>query len=100
VTKRRPALALSAAPWNAASGHVMAAMTTSGARSGWPGDVALSDLAAAGPEAACVVRGKLFTIPAELVARRAGALGAAGQEAVGRVPRGGKLGKDGVQRGE
>ena len=41
-------------------------MVTSAANRGWPGDIAVSDLAAAGLPAACVVRSaKIATIEAE-----------------------------------
>lgn len=74
VVRRRPALVVSAATWNAASGHVVAAMITSARQSAWPRDVPIGDLAAAGLKAACVVRAKLFTLEAGLVIRRAGSL--------------------------
>ena len=76
VVRRRPALVVSATEWNAASGHVVAAMITSARQSSWPSDVPLTELAAAGLTAPCVVRMKLFTLEAGLVIRRAGALGA------------------------
>lgn len=75
VTRRRPALVLSAAAWNAASGHIVCAMITSAGRSSWPLDVQVTDLAAAGLNAPCVVRMKLFTIEAGFVVRKAGVLG-------------------------
>lgn len=75
VTRRRPALVVSAATWNAATGHIVCAMITSARQSSWPLDVSVTDLAAAGLTAPCVVRMKLFTIEASLVVRRAGALG-------------------------
>lgn len=48
VVRRRPALVVSATEWNAASGHVVAAMITSARQSSWPSDVPLTELAAAG----------------------------------------------------
>ena len=75
VTRRRPALVLSTAAWNAASGHIVCAMITSAGRSSWPLDLPVNDLAAAGLNAPCVVRMKLFTIEAGVVVRRAGVLG-------------------------
>ncbi len=75
VVRRRPALVLSAAGWNAASGHIVCAMITSAGRSSWTLDVPVVDLAAAGLNAPCVVRTKLFTIEAGLVVRSAGELG-------------------------
>ena len=74
VTRRRPALVVSNAEWNAASGHVVAAMITSARQSAWPHDVLVTDRAAAGLTAPCVVRMKLFTLEAGLVIRRAGTL--------------------------
>lgn len=85
VIRRRPALVLSDAAWNAASGHVVCAMITSAERSRWEGDLELRDLAAAGLRAECVVRMKLFTLEAGLVVRQAGALGEADRAGVAEV---------------
>jgi mRNA interferase MazF len=82
VVRRRPALVISDAGWNAASGHVVAAMITSAGQSDWPLDVVLRDLATAGLAAPCRVRMKLFTLEAGLVLRRAGQLAPADAEAV------------------
>ncbi len=82
VLRRRPALVVSATEWNAASGHVVAAMITSARQSAWPNDVPVTDLAAAGLRASCVVRAKLFTLEEELVIRRAGSLASADGVAV------------------
>lgn len=76
TTKRRPALVLSSAAFNDATGHVIAAMITSAKQSAWASDVALTDLSAAGLSVPCVVRMKLFTLEAGLVVRNAGRLGA------------------------
>ena len=75
VVRRRPALVVSATEWNAANGHIVAAMITSAQPSSWPRDIPLTDLAAAGLTARCVVRMKLFTLEEGLVIRRAGAPG-------------------------
>ena len=75
VTRRRPALVLSAAAWNAASGHIICAMITSARQSTWPLDVPVTNLAAAGLTTPCVVRMKLFTIEVGFVVRKAGVLG-------------------------
>ncbi len=83
VVRRRPALVLSAAAWNAATRSVVCAMISSAARSVWAGDVAVRDLATAGLRAACVVRMKLFTLEAALVVERAGTLGEADRVGVG-----------------
>ena len=74
VTRRRPALVLSERGWNTASAHRVCAMITSARQSAWPLDVPVTDLAAAGLTVPCVVRMKLFTIPAGLVIRQAGML--------------------------
>jgi mRNA interferase MazF len=76
TTKRRPALVLSNAAFNTATGHVIAAMITSAKQSAWESDVAIADLGAAGLSVPCVVRMKLFTLEAGLVVRKAGRLGA------------------------
>jgi mRNA interferase MazF len=74
TTKRRPAVVLSNAAFNTATGHVIAAMITSAKQSAWSSDVAITDLAAAGLAVPCVVRMKLFTLEAGLVVRKAGRL--------------------------
>lgn len=74
TSKRRPALVLSNAAFNTGTGHVIAAMITSAKQSSWAGDVALTDLAAAGLPVPCVMRMKLFTLEAGLVVRKAGQL--------------------------
>ncbi|OYU14121.1 MAG: transcriptional regulator [Alphaproteobacteria bacterium PA4] len=82
VTRRRPALVVSEAGWNAAAGHVVAAMITSAHQSDWPLDVPVTDLAAAGLTAPCRVRMKLFTLDSGLIIRRAGQLSTADGDAV------------------
>ncbi len=82
VVRRRPALVLSGAEWNAATRSVVCAMISSAARSDWAGDVAVCDLAA-GLRADCVVRMKLFTLEAALVVGQAGVLGVADRVGVG-----------------
>lgn len=82
VRKRRPALVLSDAGWNGATGQVVAAMITTAARSDWPLDVSIADLAAAGLGQPCRVRMKLFTLEALLVQRVAGHLSQADAQAV------------------
>ena len=49
-------------------------MITRAARSAWPYDVPLTDLASTGLSVAGVVRMKLFTLDASLVLRRLGTL--------------------------
>ena len=75
AVKRRPALVLSAAPFQARSGHLVCAMITSRENRGWPLDVELTDLRAAGLHHASVVRMKLFTLDERFVVRQAGRLG-------------------------
>ena len=74
ASKRRPALVLSSALFNVASRHSVLAMITSAEQSGWPGDVAVTDLDAAGLPADCLVRLKLFTLDQRLIVKRVGAL--------------------------
>jgi len=76
ASRRRPALVLSEAGWNAASGHAICAMITSARQSAWPLDVPINDLASAGLGTPCLVRMKLFTLDRALVLRRTGTLGA------------------------
>jgi mRNA interferase MazF len=52
-------------------------MITSARQSAWPQDVAVTDLASAGLDMACLVRMKLFILDAGLIIRRAGQLGPA-----------------------
>jgi len=74
AAKNRPALVLSDAGFNAASGHVLLAMMTSADNPPWPLDCAVHDLAAAGLPAPSVVRMKLFTLDARLLRGVLGAL--------------------------
>lgn len=82
TSRRRPALVLSNAAWNTASGHAICAMITSARQSAWPLDVPITDLASAGLNTACLVRMKLFTLDRGLIVRAAGALGGADADAV------------------
>ena len=72
--KRRPSLVLSHATFNEANGHSICAMITTAARSKWRSDVAIEDLKPAGLNRPCVVRCKLFTLPNDLILKRAGTL--------------------------
>ena len=74
TTRRRPAVVISDADFNAATGHVIAAMITSAHQSAWSSDVPLTDLATAGLPTPCVVRLKLFTLDSTLVVRKAGTM--------------------------
>lgn len=70
VRQRRPALVLSAAEPGASHQLLWLAMITSAANIGWPGDVAVSDLAEAGLPIPSIVRpAKLATIEANDAAR-------------------------------
>jgi mRNA interferase MazF len=82
ASKRRPAVIMSSASFNQASGHAVMAMVTSADQSAWPGDVALSDLNAAGLTSPCVARMKLFTLDLRFVIRKAGRLCIADSQAV------------------
>ena len=73
VTKRRPAVVVSASCFNTDhAGKVLAMITSASER--WPSDVALRDWQQAGLKAACWVRFKLFTLDDHLIVREAGAL--------------------------
>lgn len=66
--KRRPALILSSAGFNRASGHSILAMITTARHSSWPGDIRLS-AAHSGLPKDCLVRMKLFTLDNRLIAK-------------------------------
>ena len=85
ATKRRPALVLSAQGFNDRAAHLVLAMITSAENRGWPLDVALRDLAAAGLSHPSVVRMKLFTLDERFVLRQAGALATPARAAVRRA---------------
>lgn len=85
--KPRPALALSAAGANEASGNTIFAMITTAARSHWPQDVVLADAAACGLRAASLVRVKLFTLDNRLVSRKIGSLSQRDRVSVRRMLR-------------
>lgn len=72
---RRPAVVLSDASFSAATGQSLLAMITRAQRSTWPGDLAVTDLAAAGLATPSLVRLKLFTLVDRLIQRRLGRLG-------------------------
>ena len=84
AVKRRPALVLSAEPFQDRSGHLVCAMITSRENRGWPLDVELADLRAAGLAHASVVRMKIFTLDERFVLRKAGHLGESDRAAVQR----------------
>jgi len=74
AAKRRPALVLSTEPFQDRVGHLVLAMITSRENRGWPLDVEISDLRAAGLANASVIRMKIFTLDERFVLRKAGRL--------------------------
>ena len=84
AVKRRPALVLSAEPFQDRIGHLVLAMITSRENRGWPLDVEITDLKSAGLAHPSVVRMKLFTLDERFVLRKAGCLGAVDRAAVQR----------------
>ncbi|MDA8232005.1 MAG: type II toxin-antitoxin system PemK/MazF family toxin [Magnetospirillum sp.] len=84
VRQRRPALVVAANGIQEAHGLLWVLMITSAENRGWPGDVEVSDLAAAGLPAPSVVRtAKIATIEAR-DAERIGSLAAADRVEVAR----------------
>ena len=79
--KRRPALVLSLRAFNQGGSTVLAMITTAGHHP-WPGDVTLTGLQAAGLNAPCLVRIKLFTLDNRLIVKKIGRLAAADQQQV------------------
>ncbi len=77
IAKRRPALVLSNARFNGASGQTICAMITTAARNQWPNDHAINDIESAGLRTACVVRWKVFTLENALISRNVGSVGEA-----------------------
>jgi mRNA interferase MazF len=84
AVKRRPALVLSAEPFQDHVGHLVLAMITSRENRGWPLDVEITDLKTAGLPHPSVVRMKLFTLDERFVLRKAGKLSSADRLAVQR----------------
>jgi mRNA interferase MazF len=84
AVKRRPALVLSAEPFQNRIGHLVLAMITSRENRGWPLDVEITGLKAAGLPHASLVRMKVFTLDARFVLRKTGALAEADRRAVQR----------------
>jgi len=83
AVKKRPALVISdARSFNNRVGHSVMAMITSAAHAGWPLDVSIEDMDAAGLPAPSIVRMKLFTLDHRLVIRKAGHLAAVDQKKV------------------
>ena len=87
ASKRRPSAILSARSFNDANGHSLCAMITTAAASRWPSDHSISDLKSAGLPRPCVLRWKLFTLPNDLILKKAGVLAKADQDGIVRVAR-------------
>jgi mRNA interferase MazF len=85
--KRRPSVILSHIAFNGSHGHSICAMITTAARSKWPSDITITDLKSAGLNRPCVLRWKLFTLPNELILRRAGRLAAGDRDNLASVTR-------------
>jgi mRNA interferase MazF len=82
IVKRRPAVVLSSRPFNADNDHSVLCMITTGARSAWPSDIQIGDLAEAGISHRSVIRWKLFTLSNLLILRLLGKLGSADRHAL------------------
>ena len=73
-SKLRPILVLSTARFNGEHGVVVGAMITTASGGRWSSDHEILDLPAAGLKRTSVVRWKVFTLPADVLARRIGRL--------------------------
>ena len=87
IEKRRPALVLSLAAFNASNEQTILAMITTAARSEWVGDVRIADLAAAGLPRSSVIRWKILTLPNGLIQRRLGSLSRKDRSSASRAMR-------------
>ena len=87
VVKRRPAMVLTNAAFNAANGQTALAMITSAGASHWPSDLILADIEAAGLTTNCCVRWKVFTLPNDYIVRRAGSLAVADRDRAAQAVR-------------
>jgi mRNA interferase MazF len=85
--KRRPSLVLSRQRFNRTHGHSICAMITTGAGTRWASDVAIGNPAAAGLHRPCVVRWKLFTLPNEIILKKAGRLSETDRRSVSKAAR-------------
>lgn len=84
ASKRRPALVLSSATFNKATGSSVLAMITSAGQSSWMGDVPITDLDAAELPSQCLIRLKLFTLDHRLILKKAGRLAIADRDSLAR----------------
>ncbi|MCY4488360.1 MAG: type II toxin-antitoxin system PemK/MazF family toxin [Deltaproteobacteria bacterium] len=73
TSKRRPALVVSSADFNAAHEQSILTMITS-VRAPWPSDVDIQDWQGVGLSVPCKVRFKLFTVDDGMIVRRIGSL--------------------------
>jgi mRNA interferase MazF len=85
VKKMRPALVLSKHQFNEENGNTVLAMITTAKRSSWPSDIALKDASTAGLRSESYVRWKVFTLPNDLVQRKAGTISVADARAVNKA---------------
>jgi len=85
ASKKRPALVLSGAAFNASVQHSVLAMITSAKNSNWLLDVAISDLPSAGLSSASIIRMKLFTLDNRLIIKQVGTLADADRQAVSKA---------------
>ena len=74
--KRRPALVIASATFNAEHQHAVCAMITSTPGPDWPSDVRPKNWREAGLSLPCRVRFKVFTLDRSLILGRIGALSA------------------------
>ena len=82
VRQRRPALVVAAGEIEAAHGLLWLVMITSAENRGWPGDIGISDLRAAGLPAPSIVRPAKIAMVDGRDAQRLGTLACADRKAV------------------
>ena len=70
TTKRRPALVLSSAAFEASTGHVILCMITTASHSSWESDVRLRDWKSAGLPKPSIARAKVFTLDNRFILRK------------------------------
>lgn len=74
ISKRRPALVLSNEAFNFANQHSILVMITTAAKSSWPSDIQITDLAIIGLPRRSFLRWKVFTLPNGLIQKKLGKL--------------------------
>lgn len=74
AAKKRPALVISAGPFNAASGHTIMAMITKRDQSVWPQDYDIQEWDEAGLKFPSWIRMKFFTLENSLIVDTLGSL--------------------------